>query len=47
MSQKKISLACEICRTKNYQKNKSNTARLIISKYCKKCKINQIHKEEK
>ena len=44
---KKISLACEICDSKNYTVNKSNSKRLEIKKFCKKCNKSTLHKEEK
>ncbi|UWD34069.1 50S ribosomal protein L33 [Mesomycoplasma molare] len=47
MSKEKITLACEICKAKNYVKNKSITERLFVKKFCKKCNVQTLHKEEK
>ncbi|WP_129720161.1 50S ribosomal protein L33 [Mesomycoplasma neurolyticum] len=47
MSKSKITLCCVDCRSKNYVTNKSKEERLIIKKYCKKCKTQVLHKEEK
>ncbi|MBU2597612.1 MAG: 50S ribosomal protein L33 [Actinobacteria bacterium] len=41
-------LACTICKRRNYttEKNKTNTReRLELKKYCKWCKKHTIHKE--
>lgn len=41
-------LACEVCKRRNYQtkKNKRNTPdRLTISKYCRWCRTHTSHKE--
>ena len=46
-SMKKVSLACQQCRIKNYYENKSSEARLVKNKFCKHCGSYQIHKEEK
>jgi len=43
-----ITLACTICKRRNYttEKNKTNTReRLELKKYCKWCKKHTIHKE--
>ncbi|TNK82413.1 50S ribosomal protein L33 [Mycoplasmopsis pullorum] len=49
MQKKKIALACEVCRRKNYYTNKSfgNQSRIIIKKHCTNCNNHTIHKEEK
>ncbi|QZE12275.1 50S ribosomal protein L33 [Mycoplasma sp. Ms02] len=49
MQKKKVSLACELCRRKNYATNKSlgNAERLVFKKYCTNCKAHTTHKEEK
>ncbi|WP_083771816.1 50S ribosomal protein L33 [Mesomycoplasma conjunctivae] len=44
---KKISMSCQSCGNKNYSLNKSNLARLVIKKFCKKCNLSTMHKEEK
>ncbi len=45
---KKIQLVCEICLTSNYLTNKSAKAeRMELKKYCKKCKKQTTHKENK
>ncbi len=44
---KKINLVCEICMTSNYSTNKSTTERVVVKKYCKRCKQHTIHKENK
>ncbi|GAA6237291.1 50S ribosomal protein L33 [Apilactobacillus micheneri] len=47
MPQKKVSLACEVCGSRNYTTNvkKDHTKRLEIKKYCKNCNKSTIHKE--
>ncbi|MGZ9413435.1 50S ribosomal protein L33 [Mycoplasma sp. AC157] len=47
MSKEKIALACEVCKSKNYVKNKSVDDRLVINKFCRKCNSQTLHKEEK
>jgi len=45
-----ITLACTVCKEKNYrtEKNKKNTTdRLEIKKYCPKCNAHTTHKEDK
>jgi large subunit ribosomal protein L33 len=44
-----IALACEECKEVNYTQFKSNNfkEKLIINKYCKKCKKHTNHKETK
>lgn len=44
---KKITLTCDLCYSKNYTKVKSTIERLAINKFCKKCNKNTLHKEEK
>jgi large subunit ribosomal protein L33 len=45
---KKIQLVCEECYTSNYSTNKSvATERVVIKKFCKKCRKHTIHKENK
>ncbi|MEA4162723.1 50S ribosomal protein L33 [Mycoplasma sp. 2045] len=48
MKSNKVSIACELCRKKNYVTIKSagNAERLAIKKYCPHCKQHSIHKEE-
>ncbi|TDV23056.1 large subunit ribosomal protein L33 [Mycoplasmopsis mustelae] len=48
MKNNKVSLACEICRRKNYTTNKSNqnAARLTVKKHCIHCQAHTLHKEE-
>ncbi|WP_324673014.1 50S ribosomal protein L33 [Mycoplasma sp. 888] len=48
MKSNKVSIACEVCRKKNYVTIKSagNVERLAIKKYCPHCKQHSIHKEE-
>mgnify|MGYP000917347666 CR=1 FL=1 len=43
-----ITLACELCKNRNYRtkKNKKNTTdRLELKKYCKFCRQETLHKE--
>lgn len=43
-----ITLACELCKNRNYRtkKNKKNTPdRLELKKYCKFCRQETVHKE--
>ncbi|MBN3534845.1 50S ribosomal protein L33 [Mycoplasma procyoni] len=47
MAKDKITLGCEVCKSKNYTKNKSINTRLEVKKFCKKCGIQTLHKEEK
>ncbi|MDJ1646351.1 50S ribosomal protein L33 [Mycoplasma phocimorsus] len=45
---KKVPLACEMCGIRNYTVNNSLiNKRLLIKKYCMKCKEHTLHKEEK
>ena len=49
-ARERVTLACTVCKEKNYrtQKNKKNTTeRLEINKFCKKCGKHTAHKEEK
>ena len=44
----KITLACEVCKERNYitKKNRRNTPdRLELKKYCPKCKTSTAHRE--
>ncbi|WP_160148998.1 50S ribosomal protein L33 [Arcanobacterium ihumii] len=44
----KITLACEVCKERNYitKKNRRNTPdRLELNKYCPRCNKNQAHRE--
>ena len=44
----KVTLACEECKRRNYQTNKSkrnNPDRISMSKYCKWCRRHTSHKE--
>ncbi|MEE3928595.1 50S ribosomal protein L33 [Mycoplasmopsis ciconiae] len=49
MKKTKVSLACEVCKRKNYSKNKSlgNPERLTVKKFCVVCREHTLHKEEK
>jgi large subunit ribosomal protein L33 len=43
-----VTLACEVCKRRNYQttKSKRNTPdRLQVKKYCKWCKTHTAHRE--
>jgi large subunit ribosomal protein L33 len=43
-----VTLACEECKRRNYQTNKSkrnNPDRITLRKYCKWCKCQQPHRE--
>ena len=45
-----VTLVCTECKRKNYTtpKNKKNdTTRLELNKFCKFCRKNTVHKEEK
>jgi len=45
-----ITLACEECNNRNYvtTKNKRNTPdRLLINKYCPRCRAHKAHKQGK
>ncbi len=45
-----ITLACETCKERNYTTNKekrNNPDRLLLNKYCKRCKKHTPHKETK
>ncbi|MFV8434892.1 50S ribosomal protein L33 [Mycoplasma sp. 3137] len=48
MKNNKVSLACELCRKKNYVTVKSagNPERIAIKKFCPRCKVHSLHKEE-
>ena len=44
----KISMFCAVCKSRNYmtKRNKINTLeKLVMKKYCKKCKKHTEHKE--
>ncbi|MGO1590585.1 50S ribosomal protein L33 [Ancrocorticia sp.] len=44
----KITLACEVCKERNYitKKNRRNTPdRLNIKKYCSRCNASTVHRE--
>ena len=46
----KITLACTVCKQRNYnkQKNKKNNPdRLEMKKYCRFCKKHTVHRETK
>ncbi|EFX95369.1 ribosomal protein L33 [Streptococcus vestibularis ATCC 49124] len=48
MAQKKASLACAECGSRNYSINVSSTpkpTRLEVNKFCKHCKKYTLHKE--
>ena len=43
-----VALVCEVCKSQNYvtERNKINMEKkLIIKKYCKRCKKQTLHKE--
>ncbi len=45
-----ITLVCQVCKEENYRtmKNKKNTKdRLVLNKYCRRCKKRTEHKEKK
>ncbi|MFC4405027.1 50S ribosomal protein L33 [Gracilibacillus xinjiangensis] len=46
---KKIVLACEVCHNRNYStdKNNTNTTRMEVKKFCKKCNQHTVHRETK
>lgn len=44
---KKIILVCDECLSVNYSTNKSQEKRIIIKKFCPKCKRHTIHKENR
>lgn len=44
---KKVALACQNCKIKNYYTNKSNDERIVIKKFCNTCRAHNEHKEEK
>ncbi|WP_034232483.1 50S ribosomal protein L33 [Arcanobacterium sp. S3PF19] len=44
----KITLACEVCKERNYitKKNRRNTPdRLELKKFCPKCNLSRVHRE--
>ncbi|PIO82983.1 50S ribosomal protein L33 [Loigolactobacillus backii] len=47
MAQIKITLACSICGSRNYQVsvNQQHTTRLTLNKYCKHCNKQTLHQE--
>ncbi len=50
MNRSIISLECGVCKERNYSttKNKRTMAdKLVLSKYCKRCKKHTEHKETK
>ncbi|MDL4841368.1 50S ribosomal protein L33 [Aquibacillus rhizosphaerae] len=46
---KKVALACTECLSRNYSTNKntSETKRLEVRKFCKRCGIYTLHRETK
>ncbi|MGM8365546.1 50S ribosomal protein L33 [Virgibacillus sp. W0181] len=47
---KKITLACSICSSRNYTTNKNistNLNRLEVNKFCKRCEKHTLHQETK
>jgi large subunit ribosomal protein L33 len=43
-----VTLACEVCKRRNYMTKKSkrnNPDRITLRKYCKWCKTHQSHRE--
>ncbi|MEA4115324.1 50S ribosomal protein L33 [Mycoplasma sp. 744] len=49
MQKRKVKLSCANCYNFNYVTNKSlqNLKRIEIKKFCPKCKLHTLHKEEK
>ncbi|WP_129622955.1 50S ribosomal protein L33 [Mycoplasmopsis columbinasalis] len=49
MEKRKITLSCSECFALNYTTHKSltNPERIQIKKFCPKCRIHTLHKEEK
>jgi large subunit ribosomal protein L33 len=48
--QENISLACPVCKRRNYtttKNKKTNTEKLELSKYCRFCRKHTSHKEGK
>lgn len=47
--QKKLTLACTSCQSRNYQSNKNvkNPERLEVKKFCKRCNAHTVHRETK
>ena len=48
--QENISLACSVCKRRNYtstKNKKTNTEKLELSKYCPFCRKHTAHKEGK
>lgn len=46
----RVTLACEVCKQRNYvssKNKKNNTERIELKKYCKFCKDHTAHKETK
>lgn len=46
----KVILTCTVCLSRNYSTRrnvKTNTERLELMKYCKKCGMHTLHKETK
>lgn len=45
-----ITMACTVCKSRNYQTNKNkknNPERIEMKKYCKVCRAQTLHKETK
>ena len=45
-----ITLACSVCKRRNYtqtRNKKTKTSKLEVKKYCKFCKKHTLHKETK
>ncbi|WP_084489745.1 50S ribosomal protein L33 [Mycoplasmopsis lipofaciens] len=49
MQKRKVALCCEICQSLNYvtPKGLTNQDRIMIKKFCPRCRIHTLHKEEK
>ena len=43
----KIILVCSECLSVNYSTNKSNDKRIIVKKFCSRCRKHTEHKENK
>nr|PZM91139.1 MAG: 50S ribosomal protein L33 [Pseudomonadota bacterium] len=45
-----VTLECSVCKERNYttdRNKKTQTDRLVLSKYCKRCRRHTEHKETK
>ncbi|MGM8212741.1 50S ribosomal protein L33 [Virgibacillus sp. W0430] len=47
---KKVTLACSVCASRNYTTNKNSSAnenRLEVKKFCSRCQHHTLHQETK